>query len=212
MWAQSSALSPPMKPNEAEAAAKTESAESPVNRTESGNDLGEIGRAVPRSPFSCRVYALWVRAVSFASSKHLQTSRRDLGLWDSHTWIDLHAPTQIRLLWEFVAACAAATESSADSPWPYKTITGFPIPLPHCWKPNLGESTAQGAPPRPFLPLVSYGDRVLFKDVRSTTPHDFMVRLGTMVQRVHVNSSPGIQLRRGPQILHVRASARRFRR
>ena len=61
-----------------------------------------------RSPFSRRVYASWVRAVSFASSKHLQTSRRDLGLWDSRTWIGLHAPTQIRLLREFVATTRAA--------------------------------------------------------------------------------------------------------
>jgi hypothetical protein len=72
-----------------------------------------------RSPFSRRVYASWVRAVSFASSKHLQTSRRDLGLWDSRTWMDLHAPTQIRLLRESVAARTAATESSAwKSPSP----------------------------------------------------------------------------------------------
>ena len=122
-WASSSHGSfPSAEPNKAEAATKTESAESPVNRAESGNDVGEIGRATPRSPFSCRIYALWVRAVSFASSKHLQTSRRDLGLWDSRTWIDLHAPTQIRLLRESVVARAAATESSA---WKSPSLMSF---------------------------------------------------------------------------------------
>jgi hypothetical protein len=48
---RASALSPPLKPNKAEAATKTESAESPVNRAGSGNDLGEIGGRIARTPW-----------------------------------------------------------------------------------------------------------------------------------------------------------------
>jgi hypothetical protein len=69
-----------------------------------------------------RLIFKWVRTVSFASSKHLRTSRsrRDLGLWDSRSWIDLHAPTQICLLRESVAATRAARHG----------ILGLEIALP----------------------------------------------------------------------------------
>ena len=68
---RASALSPPLKPNKAEAATKTESAESPVNRAGSGNDLGEIGRA----DFSCKSKQL---ALGFSLSRSIIASPRDL--------------------------------------------------------------------------------------------------------------------------------------
>jgi hypothetical protein len=131
-------------------------------------------------------------------------------------------PILARLLY---LACAArkphngfAMESASPQsprrthPGPIKQSRASPYLFPIAGNPTSVRTQHREPRRGRFFPSSSYGDRVLFKDVRSTTPHDFMVRLGTMVQRVHVNSLPEIQLRRGPQILRGRASARCFRR